>query len=163
MDEITIYDRLPKACPTCGSDEPTIYYGSCFGNVHDALFDPRLPMDPWHAYMNELRYLHKAVDGMTVSYEVCRDLLVEVRAERDALAHWKTEAIKVLEAWDDVHEALGSPARLGESTAEASLAEVRRLKADLLDFGRKVPDDRRKALVAVYAYEAGLTDGRAEP
>lgn len=86
MGEITIYDRLPKACPTCGSDEPTIYYGSCFDNVHDALFDPRLPMDPWHAYMNELRYLHKAVDGMTVSYEVCRDLLVEVRAERDALA-----------------------------------------------------------------------------
>ncbi len=141
MGEITIYDRLPKACPTCGSDEPTIYYGSCFDNVHDALFDPRLPMDPWHAYMIELRHLRRTVE---------------------ALEGWKESATSILEAWDDVHQALGSPARLGESTAEASLTEVRRLKGDLLDLGRKVPNDRRQALVAVYAYEAGLADGLAQ-
>lgn len=81
-----IFDRLPKACPTCRSEQPTTYYGSCFDNVHSTIFDPRLPMDPWHAYMNELRHLIRKLDAMTGGYEVCRDGLVEVRAERDALA-----------------------------------------------------------------------------
>ena len=37
-----------SSCPTCGSDDPTRYYGSCFDNIHNTIFDPRLPLDPWH-------------------------------------------------------------------------------------------------------------------
>lgn len=76
-----IFERLPVKCPTCGSEEPTTYYGSCFDNQHDTVFDPRLPMDPWHAYMQDLRLLLRRLDGMTVSYEVGRTLLAEARDE----------------------------------------------------------------------------------
>ena len=76
-----IFERLPVKCPTCGSEEPTTYYGSCFDNQHDTVLDPRLPMDPWHAYMQDLRLLLRRLDGMTVGYEVGRTLLAEARDE----------------------------------------------------------------------------------
>ncbi len=51
-------------------------------------------------------------------------------AEREArtLAHWKAEAMEVGAAWERVWEALGEPGALGASKAEASLAEVERLR-----------------------------------
>jgi hypothetical protein len=44
------------------------------------------------------------------------------------LGRWKEEATAVLEEWDRVHEALGSPGALGESKAKAAQQEVVRLK-----------------------------------
>lgn len=52
--------------------------------------------------------------------------------QRDALLaaeRWKAEGIELLGKWDQVHEALGGPAQLGESKAEASLAEAARLRS----------------------------------
>lgn len=57
-----------------------------------------------------------------------RDAL-RVANERIArLERWQAEATELLVQWDRVHEALGSPAQLGESVAAASLAEARRLR-----------------------------------
>ena len=42
------------------------------------------------------------------------------------LRRWKAEAIAVLDQWERLHIALGSPGRLGESKAVASLAEIQR-------------------------------------
>ena len=91
-----IFERLPVKCPTCGSEEPTTYCGSCFDNQHDTVFDPRLPMDPWHAYMQDLRLLLRRLDGMTVGYEVGRTLLAEARDEITRLREWKADATEVL-------------------------------------------------------------------
>ena len=46
------------------------------------------------------------------------------------LIRWKLEATAVIDAWDKVYEALGSPGELGELRPAAALREVRRLKAD---------------------------------
>lgn len=88
-----IFDRLPKACPTCGSEQPTTYYGSCFDNQHSTIFDPRLPMDPWHAYMNQLSRSLREVESLESQRDVYLRLLAErderigaAEAERDALA-----------------------------------------------------------------------------
>lgn len=43
------------------------------------------------------------------------------------LRSWKAEAMEVLGVWDQVHDALGSPAGLGQSKAAASLAAARHL------------------------------------
>lgn len=45
------------------------------------------------------------------------------------LRAWKAEAMEVLGVWDQVHDALGSPAKLGQSKATASLAAAQRLVA----------------------------------
>ena len=45
------------------------------------------------------------------------------------LRRWKAEAIVVLGRWDLVHEALGSPARLGEDISTASRLEAQRAVA----------------------------------
>lgn len=49
-----------------------------------------------------------------------RAAAAELKRER----RWKAEALIVMAQWDKVHEALGSPGALGQSIAEASLAEV---------------------------------------
>ena len=91
------------------------------------------------------------------------------------LEQWKAEATEVIEAWERVWDALGRPGRLGELRTEAALREVEGLKAlvtaltlengtlraDLRVLGSKLPDDRREALIAVYAFEAGVEEGRA--
>lgn len=74
---------LPLRCPTCTSTDPNTYYGSCFDNQHSTVFDPRLPLDPWHAYMRELAYLRRTVDALEVSVRVGRELLAEAK-EQDA-------------------------------------------------------------------------------
>ncbi|MBU9943708.1 MAG: hypothetical protein KTQ12_03560 [Dermatophilaceae bacterium] len=65
---------------------PTTYYGSCFDNQHSTIFDPRLPLDPWHAYMNELRILRRNVDNLNayvVAGQGVREKL-EARLQRTA-------------------------------------------------------------------------------
>lgn len=54
--------------------------------------------------------------------------LPELLDELERLARWKSEAIQVLNGWDRVHEALGSPGALGQSKHEASAVEVERRK-----------------------------------
>jgi hypothetical protein len=54
----------------------------------------------------------------------------EAAAVPDELGHlrrWKAEALTVLAEWDRVHEALGSPGRLGQSKAAACVAEIAHL------------------------------------
>lgn len=53
-----------------------------------------------------------------------------LEAENERLRLWKREAIDVLERWENVHTALGEPARLGESKADASTNEALRLTAE---------------------------------
>lgn len=77
--------------------------------------------------------------------------VVEVEAERDALTAenqrlraWKAEAMAVLAEWDAVHEALGSPGKLGESKAAASRAKAFWLRgASALDGGADTPEATR--------------------
>lgn len=60
--------------------------------------------------------------------------MLDAAAELRRLERWKSEALIVLAEWGKVHEALGSPGRLGEvSKAKASLAEVKRLKQEVKD------------------------------
>jgi len=80
----------------------------------------------------EIELVRSAVGGAGYlggpSIEYC------VRAMADELHRlraWKSEAMTVLGAWDQVHAALGSPGRLGELKAEASLTEVTRLRAEV--------------------------------
>lgn len=47
--------------------------------------------------------------------------LADLVDELERLRRWKAEVLEILPIWDQVHEALGSPARLGEDIAEASL------------------------------------------
>ena len=49
--------------------------------------------------------------------------------EFDRLTAWKAEALAVLDEWEKVYEALGSPGPLGASKAKSALAAVERLKA----------------------------------
>ena len=60
------------------------------------------------------------IDGTTPTEPA--DELARLRA-------WKAEAMEVLGVWDQVHDALGSPAKLGQSKATASLAAAQRLVA----------------------------------
>lgn len=53
------------------------------------------------------------------------------------LRRWKSEATTVLDTWDKVHEALGSPGLLGEHKSAASLAEIERRTAAM----RQLIDD----------------------
>lgn len=76
--------RLPSKCPTCGSENPATYYGSCFDNQHSTIFDPRLPLDPWHAYMTDLRLLRRDVDNLNAYVKAGREVRERVEAERDA-------------------------------------------------------------------------------
>jgi len=69
-----IFGPLPKACPTCRSDDPGRYYGSCFDNLHSTVFEPRLAMDPWHHYMRCLSNLLRDVDSLTLSLKVSREM-----------------------------------------------------------------------------------------
>ncbi len=78
-------DRLPTTCPTCGSENPTTFYGSCFDNQHDTIFDPSLPLDPWHTYMRELGRLLNTVDNLNTYVAVGREMLERAGAERDDL------------------------------------------------------------------------------
>lgn len=44
--------------------------------------------------------------------------------EQQRIARWKDEAMIILREWEDVWTALGSPGRLGESKARATLAAI---------------------------------------
>jgi hypothetical protein len=55
--------------------------------------------------------------------------LVELRSEVARLNRWKAEACQVIDGWERVHEALGSPGGLGESRFVASEREALRLRA----------------------------------
>lgn len=44
--------------------------------------------------------------------------------EIDRLKRWQAEATEVLDRWERVYWALGSPGRLGQSKADAALAAV---------------------------------------
>lgn len=70
-----------------------------------------------------------------------RLLQVQIAEPSDAaeilrLQQWKAEAMEVLAKWDKVHEALGSPAALGQSTAVASAARATALAALVDDLQR---------------------------
>lgn len=45
-------------------------------------------------------------------------------ARLSSLLRWKAEATQVIAEWERIHDALGSPAKLGESRAAASLAAL---------------------------------------
>ena len=69
--------------------------------------------------------------GFVVENEWDLELYQDLAAaadEIDRLRRWKAESIEVLAAWDEVHRALGSPARPGQSIAAASKAEAERLR-----------------------------------
>jgi hypothetical protein len=48
--------------------------------------------------------------------------------ELERLRRWKAEAVEVLNGWERVHDALGKPARPGESKHVAAAIEVERLR-----------------------------------
>lgn len=48
--------------------------------------------------------------------------------ENERLRQWKSEALIVLSAWEEVWESAGRPGRLGGSKARAVLYEINRLK-----------------------------------
>ena len=52
----------------------------------------------------------------------------DLAAEIANLKAWKDSAIALFAEWDKVHAALGSPGKLGQSMAQASLAEIERLR-----------------------------------
>lgn len=60
-------------------------------------------------------------------------------AKLEQLRRWKAEAIEVLNGWERVYEALGSPADLGQRKSEAALAAVERLTTS--DPSIALPDD----------------------
>lgn len=64
-----------------------------------------------------------------MDYHRCEGAATIIREQVEPLEAWKESAIKELSKWDKVHEALGKPGKLGESMAEASLAEVAKLRA----------------------------------
>lgn len=72
-------------------------------------------------------------------------MLASAAIELDQLRQWKSEAITVLNEWDDVFEALGPPGKLGESKAASAKALVEQLQAELASWERHVcmtTDDR---------------------
>ena len=81
MSANDLADALPPVCPTCGSDTPTTYFGSCLDNQHSTIFDPRLPLDPWHAYMAELAHLRRQVDSLNAYVGVGQELLQKAEAK----------------------------------------------------------------------------------
>ena len=74
------------------------------------------------------RAVYLATD-VPVADELSR-MLASAAIELDQLRQWKSEAITVLNGWDDVFEALGSPGKLGESKSAAAKAEVELLRGD---------------------------------
>ena len=62
------------------------------------------------------------------------------REELTRLQEWKESATALLNEWDTVHEALGHPARLGESIVAASRREALRLRSRASQEGRVVLD-----------------------
>jgi len=68
--------------------------------------------------------------GALIAAEIDRidgTTLTEPADELARLRAWKAEAMELLGMWDQVHDALGSPAGLGQSKAAASLAAARHL------------------------------------
>jgi hypothetical protein len=58
--------------------------------------------------------------------------LIDACDEIRRLLSWKQEALLVLQSWENVHTALGEPARLGESKADACTNEALRLTTEVL-------------------------------
>lgn len=97
-------DELGPWC--CYADEVGVYAeGVCTAD------DPRHA--PTHCGYDNVRR------GLVPAPTVDSDELARLR-------QWKAEATAVLDQWDRLHIALGSPGRLGESKAVASLAEIQR-------------------------------------
>lgn len=83
---------------------------------------------PWPKYVDRPGQVSVVMPG------VVQGIIYDAAAELRRLERWKSEALIVLAEWGKVHEALGSPGRLGEvSKAKASLAEVKRLKQEVKD------------------------------
>lgn len=82
-------------------------------------------------------------------------LLREVPADEDA-AHWKAQALEVIDGWERVFDALGKPGPLGAFKSSNALAEVERLQADL------DAATRRRADEDVLARAKRLLDGYPE-
>jgi hypothetical protein len=102
-------DLLPSKCPTCGSEQFDTYYGSCFDNQHPAVFDARLPADPWHNYTRSIAWLERAVDSLELQLKVATRLTAE-RDERLAAA---ADRIEELEARHQrLLDAIGDPQKL---------------------------------------------------
>lgn len=104
-------EALPPACPTCGSKDPRTYYGSCFDNQHSTIFDPRLPLDPWHEYVHSIIRLTKAVDSL----ELQRDVSSKLLGDRDDRLREAGDRIRQLETAIEAHRA-----RIGQGGAEIS-------------------------------------------
>ena len=89
-----------------------------------------------------------------------------IREEVEPLEAWKESAIKVMGEWDKVWTALGNPGKLGESTAAASLAEVKRLRAlvqVLLDIAKSdAPSFADRVSAIVSANEQGFVPTNTE-
>lgn len=58
-----------------------------------------------------------------------RTALRDANEEISRLERWKAEATELLVQWDEVHDALGAPAQLGESKAAASLRRALEVRA----------------------------------
>lgn len=58
-----------------------------------------------------------------------RDALRAAYEELAQLRRWKVEATELLVQWDEVHDALGSPARIGESKVAASRRRALEVRA----------------------------------
>ena len=58
-----------------------------------------------------------------------RDALRAANEELAQLRRWKVEATELLVQWDEVHDALGSPARIGESKVAASRRRALEVRA----------------------------------
>ena len=65
--------------------------------------------------------------GHSLSCVIC------AQYEIDRLRQWKSEASEVLTEWEKVWQASGEPGQLGESKAQATGAEVDRLRAQVAD------------------------------
>lgn len=74
------------------------------------------------------------VDGVSwipihESFAMARGARRNAEMEIERLTHWKAEAMAILDEWEEVWKALGSPGGLGESKARASRAKAAELMA----------------------------------
>jgi hypothetical protein len=134
--------------------------------------------DPGYSQPHRLWYDHKPVIWLSTeqadSFSNCESLISDCAS----LVRWKDEALEVLNEWEKVYEALGSPGALGASKALSALAEVQRvtepeqlpdgIKAGyLLDPGAKVPEGWEVRCVdgwcSTYSPYSSLVEARRIP
>lgn len=76
----------------------------------------------------------RAIEAMDVLHQAAKgselgSVIMSVLTEIDRLRRWKTEAMTVISSWEEVHEALGCPGKIGDRKSVASKLEVERLKS----------------------------------